>query len=623
MHLVGALRGDVRLETFRGAEHVVAPVVMLVGDSVIHPVNAEEPEFVPASVLAVAPAGWNGRPCMAGDHPNDGDEMLSANTPSVLESMGFGQLFSVEFSDNLLRGEAWLDVARARAIGEVAERLVERVRENEPVEISVGAYVVHEQRPGTHNGRRYGAVWAEQTPDHIAILREGLIGACSNAMGCGIPRAAVRHLVTESGLSIIEAAAGSCETCGGSGVATGTDDDCGSCYGTGMRGATRHDVVYRDGNWCVLSSDGSRVISRHQTKASAREWKRRRRWLRAAEEGDVAESSKPTLVDKLLGVFSIRSAKAPADMGDDERRSLVGEALKRVDTQCVGVVSMTGLEDGEVVYWIDPDPGGPTPLRAYKRTYQINAEGRVSIGEERVPVRASTEWVPIVLKGKKQNEEVTAAGGCGCGGGGDKGAETGAEGGAMAAHRNAERIQALIANDKTPFTDADKTFLEGLTDERLTAFETVAKPVEQPAAAPQTEQPAAAATTAATTAPAAPAAATAQTEQPTAAKSTVEIEASELATLRQMASKHQAQEQAQKVALVERLKGAQSVYNEARLKTMSLDQLKEVAQLVDAQVPGEVDYSLVASGSRGNESTAPPKPYDLAVARRNKGTSAA
>jgi hypothetical protein len=175
----------IRTATFDGATHLVIPVVALVGNTVVHSINAPDPEFVPAEVLAVAPKGWNGRPVVP-DHPDGGQS--SANEPRTLETRSFGLLFNTEFVDNKLKTEAWLDPERADAVGEDAQRVIGRGQAGEMIEVSIGAFVVSRQSAGNHNGQRYEAVWDEIIPDHLAMLPEGAEGACNEEMGCGAPR---------------------------------------------------------------------------------------------------------------------------------------------------------------------------------------------------------------------------------------------------------------------------------------------------------------------------------------------------------------------------------------------------------------------------------------------------
>lgn len=178
-----------RTASFMGKEHLVTPVVAL-REGVIHAVNAENPEFVPAVELAAVPAGWNGRPVLP-LHPVDAmDRQISANTPTVLEQYQFGFVANATYSQKMLKMEAWLDKERAKSLGGDAQRVVERLEAGEPVEVSVGVFVTTEAKEGTYGDQAYKAVWGMLVPDHLAMLPEGTLGACSNEMGCGAPRVA-------------------------------------------------------------------------------------------------------------------------------------------------------------------------------------------------------------------------------------------------------------------------------------------------------------------------------------------------------------------------------------------------------------------------------------------------
>jgi hypothetical protein len=194
--LIGAT-GQIRTASFQNVEHLVVPTVALV-EGVIHPVNAEHPELVLLEELAIAPQGWNGRPVVYG-HPEVQGQPVSANYPEILESWSFGQVFnaSLNTASKTLNMEAWINPARATAIG--AQELITRLQNGKTIEISVGVFVSDETKTGTYNGKKYGGIWREIVPDHLAYLPDGYIGACSNDMGCGAPRAAVAHLVTNRG----------------------------------------------------------------------------------------------------------------------------------------------------------------------------------------------------------------------------------------------------------------------------------------------------------------------------------------------------------------------------------------------------------------------------------------
>lgn len=178
-------QGELRTASMAGIQYTVVPVIMLVGNSVVRPMGSRGPEFVPASELAYAVGGWNGRPILP-DHPDNGN--ASANEPGTLERYCFGYVFNTRFEDGKLKAEAWLDSARAALVGSDAQSVITRCLAGEMVEVSVGAWVDMEERSGIYNGQHYEFVWHSAVPDHLAMLPEGVPGACSVEMGCGAPR---------------------------------------------------------------------------------------------------------------------------------------------------------------------------------------------------------------------------------------------------------------------------------------------------------------------------------------------------------------------------------------------------------------------------------------------------
>jgi len=177
----------IRMETLLGVEFLVVPVVAMKGDAVIWPVNSPHPQLCPASELEKLPAAWDGSPLVP-NHPFDADgNALSANTPEIEETMAFGKIFNSSF-DGDLKLEAWINTERARTLGGDALRVLERCEARERIEISVGNYAQAEPTPGVKNGKPYFSIWRNIVPDHLAMLPEGSVGACSNDMGCGAPR---------------------------------------------------------------------------------------------------------------------------------------------------------------------------------------------------------------------------------------------------------------------------------------------------------------------------------------------------------------------------------------------------------------------------------------------------
>lgn len=170
-----------RTEEFEGREYLVVPVVALV-ETVVFASNAEAPELVTEEEFSKAPVGWNGRPVFHG-HPQIDGVYVSGNVPSLLETEQIGMVFNTHVEDSKLKMEAWIDVKKAEVI---APALLTRVNAGEVVQISVGLSVATKNEQGIFHGKEYKGVWTEMVPDHLALLPEDEIGACSVEAGCGI-----------------------------------------------------------------------------------------------------------------------------------------------------------------------------------------------------------------------------------------------------------------------------------------------------------------------------------------------------------------------------------------------------------------------------------------------------
>jgi hypothetical protein len=133
-------------------------------------------------------------------------------------------------------------------------------------------------------------------------------------------------------------------------------------------------------------------------------------------------------------------------MSDADLRGALDKALRSSEPGYLGIDSVFP-GDALVVYAVAPDDN----LLLMRRSYDLAADGSVTLGKGAEEVRPVTRYEPV---------NAQAAAPCGCGGTSTSG------GGEMK-----EKVKALIACPKTPFTDADVTYLEGLSEERLTALE--------------------------------------------------------------------------------------------------------------------------------------------------------
>lgn len=222
---------EVRIETLRGREWLVAPVV-LVREGVLNG------GFLPFDEIKASVPGWNGRPItvppaegteaatLAPDgrtsgHPietNDAGEpeFVSANRRPFIEDMVSGHVQNVEARDDLpdddgqmsargLVGEAWLDVELLADMGEDAQAVVKRVAQGNTLDVSTGYFHRPIGRQGRHDGEQYERVQTDVMPDHLAMLPNET-GACSWPDGCGVPRDPTANGVSDSVAAVANAA---------------------------------------------------------------------------------------------------------------------------------------------------------------------------------------------------------------------------------------------------------------------------------------------------------------------------------------------------------------------------------------------------------------------------------
>lgn len=128
---------------------------------------------------------WNGRPLII-EHPQDNEgEFVSANQPELLkENLGF--YYNAVYEDNKLKGEWWLDIAKAEK-SVVGQQVLNALRQGKLLEQSTGLFTDVEEKQGEFKGVAYTAIARNIRPDHVAILLHDE-GACSIADGCGTPR---------------------------------------------------------------------------------------------------------------------------------------------------------------------------------------------------------------------------------------------------------------------------------------------------------------------------------------------------------------------------------------------------------------------------------------------------
>ena len=414
----------IRTETFMDQEHLVVPVVALV-EGVVRPSNSSSPELALASEFARHLQGWNGRPVVL-DHPAVNGLKVSANSPEVLQEESFGMLFNTSLEDGKLKQEMWINLSRVSELGDDVKEAIQALQDGEITEVSTGLFTDVEMRKGTFKGQTFEGIWRNVTPDHLAILPEGIKGACSVEDGCGAPR------LNEAG--VID----------GSLILHALDCACGTCKES--RDMTKHDP------------EEDAAEAEKKKKAMADKAKQN-----SGEGNDPEPSVTPnaeggfrTFVTKFLGLISfksddeeiaLRTSKELADF--DIKKSLMVALGKEGEAQDPFIIALFSTS---FVY--EPDFSG----KLLKRDFTVDTKGNATLGSKSTEVRPITEFVPASQR--KEGDTIVP--------------EPDA--------KIVEKVDALVANDRTSLTDDHKDWLKTLNMSQLDALE----PKE--AAAPTAEE---------------------------------------------------------------------------------------------------------------------------------------
>lgn len=576
--------GATRVEKFEGRDHLVVPVVAL-QEGVVWPGNSEFPEFVPGSLLSVNPQGWNGKPVMI-DHPSLSGEMVSANHPRVMERSRIGTIFNTLAKNNKLLMEAWLDLQKIESLGGDAAKMLSRIQKDEVVEVSVGVYTGMENLEGEWNKKKYKARWNSMTPDHLAILPEGTIGACSVAMGCGTRMLSSWKM--DDDLLIVEAMRelydddqprdddGKWTDGGGGGSTSGsgsTSSGGGSTVGSGGKGSgapgdpfyQKADVQYagaRKGTTISKSKRGTveayGTVKGPKGESAAFAARGRngeviavRKSVREAKDALEAprESDRDNFISGHRTKVSWKDAKGPSGLsskGDTVEPNILVRALS----------ALTGINDEKVEETIlrlfgpgkmqdeDDDPDNDPDDDPGDDPDDDDDEGEDGEDPPTPEVKTNSQ-----CKCQQHQEPTTMK-------------------------TKDERISALIASKKNTFTDAHKGFLTTCSDEQLAKLEEVdaATPepkVEEPK--PVVDEP-----------------------KPTVASAkpiTIEDLPAELRSLVDNAKAHD--DAVRSAALKALAESKQTIYTETELKALSTKDLTRVATLAtQPKAAAVVDFSL-------------------------------
>jgi len=176
-HAIVANNYRIREETVNGRRHLIVPVVMM--KEGVHN-GSHGPIFHREEELSRNVESWNGIPVTI-SHPAENGQNVTANSPTVLEANTVGRIFNAHYTDGL-KAEAWLDLER---LSQVSPMALAYIRQNRPLDVSVGVFSDSVSAEGEWNGETYESTASNYRPDHLALL-PGEQGACSWNDGCGI-----------------------------------------------------------------------------------------------------------------------------------------------------------------------------------------------------------------------------------------------------------------------------------------------------------------------------------------------------------------------------------------------------------------------------------------------------
>jgi hypothetical protein len=164
-----------------GRTFAVVPIVALTHGAIAAR-GSSGYELVDPEHYGVDLDAWDGKPLFLG-HPEVRGAAVMA-TPDVIDrdGLGFVRNARLDAAQRLVM-DAWVDVLHAKLR---APALLERLRAQDPIDVSVGVNIDLDDAEGVIAGRAYSGAWTNIVPDHLALLPADVNGACSWDDGCGV-----------------------------------------------------------------------------------------------------------------------------------------------------------------------------------------------------------------------------------------------------------------------------------------------------------------------------------------------------------------------------------------------------------------------------------------------------
>lgn len=396
----------------------------------------------------------------------------------------------------------------------VSQGLVASIRSNSQVEISTGMFMDEDTEAGNWHGEDYIGNAKDFRPDHLAVLI-GQQGACSWEDGCGI------RANTESNSK-----------------ATGKEED----EPMNDKDKSTDVAVLHDNDRLILFAN------------------------------DVEDKDKLSILQRVKKVLGIKETVSNLSEKSIRRIELIDNELGHNELHSKLQTLVDQLDNASWLHWVrevfdnnfiyearstNPSEGmGGSKL--YKRDYTVNDETEeVTIAEEVEEVRAETNYVSVAQAAGTIQTDTTVK---------------------EDTVTKAEKVKALIACERTRFTEKNEDWLNTLDDCMLDTLEAVE--VKEPEKEPEKPVDNAAP----------PKADPVEGEKPVTLEQYVSQAPAEVQTVLNRAIARDAEIKTNLVKGI--LANKRNKFTEEKLNTMSIDDLEGLAELASV----EVDYSGQSGG---------------------------
>jgi len=165
---------EIKKEVIGDIEYVVVPVIAMVE-------GVRNKLLYTADEIAKNVEQWDGVPVTINHPESRRGTSVGANSSPQLMEIQVGKMFNTTVIGGKLKGELWISIERVKEVSPESLSAIEEGR----LEVSVGLFSAGDGTKGVWNNEEYNEKLFDFTPDHIALLPEGL-GACSWADGCGV-----------------------------------------------------------------------------------------------------------------------------------------------------------------------------------------------------------------------------------------------------------------------------------------------------------------------------------------------------------------------------------------------------------------------------------------------------